>query len=646
MSTDVVRLAGFLKADTAAGFYAGAIELSIKDVLDLSAIGLLNAPMPGKTSGFSLLFIVNTEFPVPIHIAFNFFFAGVGGILGLHRSADLDRLRSGIRTGTLESVLFPRDIVRNMDRIVADLQSVFPAEEGQFIIGPVARFTWNVPPLLVGDIGLIVELGETVRVAILGVIRAALPTEDEALVQLKVAFLGSIDFGRGLLAFDASIYDSFIGLGPFKISLEGDIAVRLSWGERPEFAITVGGFHPRYTPPAHLMLNDVRRVKISLLRDNPRVTLTCYFAITTNTVQFGAQLDFYFAISAFNVVGLLGFDVLFQFSPFRIIASMRAMVAVRMGTSELFCIELALEVEGPTPWIARGTARFSILFFTIKVRVEVTVGERREVTLPDVEVLPKLIKAFERAAAWKATLAAGATRLVQLALPDVPADVVLLDAAGTLTVEQTQVPLDTELSRFGNAAPSDITSARVHAISFGSAAITASSVPPLGVTTAPFAPATFRAMTDTEKLSAPAFEQRTSGASASGAQELATDLIVGRVIEYERLIQDKARAPGTAAQRSMAVPQQASFQAMADRGSVGRAARARSRTAAKERGRVARLAVREERFSVVDARDLAVVGAGSDNLARSDAEARLSTLVAGGRARATLEIVPAHQAVR
>ena len=61
---------------------------------------------------------------------------------------------------------------------------------------------------------------------------------------MKVAFLGLLDIEKGLLSFDASIYDSFLGYGDWKFSLEGDIAMRLSFGARKDFVNSVGGFHP------------------------------------------------------------------------------------------------------------------------------------------------------------------------------------------------------------------------------------------------------------------------------------------------------------------------------------------------------------------------------------------------------------------
>jgi uncharacterized protein DUF6603 len=43
-------------------------------------------------------------------------------------------------------------------------------------------------------------------------------------------------------------------------------------------------------------------------------------ALTSNTVQFGARLDFSHSDAVFTLAGFLGFNALFQFAPFQFIA--------------------------------------------------------------------------------------------------------------------------------------------------------------------------------------------------------------------------------------------------------------------------------------------------------------------------------------
>ena len=70
-----------------------------------------------------------------------------------------------------------------------------------------------------------------------GVLRVAMPAEDVPLLNLRVNFLGVVDFDKRELSFDASLYDSRL----MTFTLTGDMAVRLYWGENANFLLTAGG---------------------------------------------------------------------------------------------------------------------------------------------------------------------------------------------------------------------------------------------------------------------------------------------------------------------------------------------------------------------------------------------------------------------
>ena len=88
--------------------------------------------------------MISAEF-TPIQLGFGFTLNGVGGLLGLNRTANVDRLVSGLRDQTLANLLFPTDIVANADRILSDLRQVFPAARGRFVFGPMAKIGWGTP---------------------------------------------------------------------------------------------------------------------------------------------------------------------------------------------------------------------------------------------------------------------------------------------------------------------------------------------------------------------------------------------------------------------------------------------------------------------------------------------------------------------
>ncbi|HEX5168663.1 MAG TPA: DUF6603 domain-containing protein, partial [Cyclobacteriaceae bacterium] len=116
--------------------YFGALELEFKDLFSLKAFGIINTRLPDGTKGFSLLIIVTAEFN-PIQLGLGFTLNGVGGLLGVHRTAKVEALKEGIKTNTLKSILFPENVVANIDRIVSDIKQVFPPLQDHFLICPM-----------------------------------------------------------------------------------------------------------------------------------------------------------------------------------------------------------------------------------------------------------------------------------------------------------------------------------------------------------------------------------------------------------------------------------------------------------------------------------------------------------------------------
>src|SRR5205814_1647943 len=117
--------------------------------------------------------------------------------------------------------------------------------QGQYVFGPMAMLGWGTPTLITIELALILELPSPVRLIILARLHAALPNADFAIVSINLDAVGVVDFDRSELSVDATLYDSRVG--PFAIT--GDMAARLNWGDQPDFAMSLGGFHPSFTPP-------------------------------------------------------------------------------------------------------------------------------------------------------------------------------------------------------------------------------------------------------------------------------------------------------------------------------------------------------------------------------------------------------------
>lgn len=491
----VIKGGGFLELDFDRGEYFGALELTFQNVIALKAIGIINTKMPDGSKGFALLILITAEF-TPIQLGFGFVLIGVGGLLALNRTLDREALRTGIRTGAVNSILFPQDIVANINQIISDLKTVFPIAQEHLIIGPMGKLGWGTPPLITLSIGIILDIPQPAFV-IVGVVRCVLPSEETAILQLQVNFAGGIDFDQGLIWFDASLFDSHL----LVYTLTGDMALRIGWGDSAIFVLSIGGFHPAFNeiPPD---LRNMRRLGISLLSgDNPRLTVQTYFAITSNSVQSGARLELYAEACGFNIYGFLGYDLLIQFNPFHFIADIAAGLALRSGSDVLFGISVHGQLSGPNPWRARGEASFEILFFEISIDFDVTWGEDPPAQIEQtVDVQELVLTALRDDRNWIAAFPANTHHTVTLKKIEQEPDKIILHPFGVLAVSQKVAPLGIEINKFGNRRPSGATQFELTFAGGGTSEVREE-----------FAMANFLKMSDSDKLSRKSFEKLRSG---------------------------------------------------------------------------------------------------------------------------------------
>lgn len=494
----VVKGGGYLFFDSDKHEYAGVLELSLQDVIQIKAIGLLTTRLPDGTPGFSLLIILTAEFP-PIQLSFGFTLNGVGGLAGINRTMQVDALRAGLRNHALNSILFPQDPIHNAPQIISDLKAIFPPAAGRYVFGPMLELGWGTPALIKAELGVILEIPAPVRLAILGQIKAALPDEEVPLVQLHIDVLGVVDFAAKQLSIDGTIYDSSI----LVYSLSGDMALRLDWGNVPSFAVSVGGLHPRFQPPPGFP--ELRRLTLSLgAGDNPRLACESYMAVTSNSVQFGSRVELYASAAGFTVHGYLGFDVLIIISPFSFEAGMQAGVELLRGGTTLMSIHLDFTLSGPTPWRARGSASFKILFCSISVDFDVSWGDDHQATLPPADARTPLLAALGDSRNWSAALPAGAEQAVSLG-PAHDDGTILVHPLGQLEVRQRVAPLDVTISRFGSAPPDHWDNFAVSDVRLNGRVVAHNTVQDR------FAAGQFFQLSDEDKLSKPAFEPMDAG---------------------------------------------------------------------------------------------------------------------------------------
>ncbi len=520
----VISGGGYLSIDTDRGEYAGALQLMFSGVIALSAIGIIDTRLPDGSSGFSLLIIITAEFGTGIQLGFGFVLLAVGGLLGLNRTMRLDKLAEGVRTDAVESVMFPKDVVANAPKIISDLRNFFPPQQGIFLIGPMAKLGWGTPALITAALGVIIEIPGDI--AIVGVLKVALPTDEVSLLKLQVNFIGAIEFDKKRIWFFASLYDSHVVF----LTIEGEMGLLVAFGDDANFVVSVGGFHPAFNPPP-LPFPSPKRVAVNLINtDWAKVRVEGYFAVTSNTVQFGAAVEVFFGFSVISISGHLAFDALFQFSPFHFVLSISASFSLNVFGAGLFSVSISGELSGPAPWRVHGTGSIHILFIEVSADFDVSWGDANNPSLPPIEVMPIFKRELEKQESWQALLPVSSNLLVTLRkLPE--DDALVLHPVGTLRIAQRALPLEITLDKVGNQKPSD---AKILHL-----AVAGGGLAKKNDVFEKFAPAQFQDFSDGDKLSRPPYTPEPAGIElGSAGADLASSRMVKRNVRYEQIIVD------------------------------------------------------------------------------------------------------------
>lgn len=628
----VVQGGGFLSFDRDKAQYAGAVYLEITGGLTITALGLLTTRLPDGTKGFSLVVVLTAEGFQPIPLGFGFLLTGIGGLVGIHRTVNEGALQAGGRNHSLNAVLTPDDPVRHAPQYLSALNTIFPPARDHYLFGPVVQVTWGAPTLVTINLALVFEFGARTRFFLLGTLSAVLPKPDLDLVRLQMNVAGGIDFDQQRAFLDAALYDSRL-LNKFVIT--GEMRMRMSWSDRPFFALAVGGLHPAFTPPPGL--DQMQRTAIVFAdADDLKIRCEAYFALTSNTVQFGARVDLFARASKFSVIGQAGFDVLVQFNPFSFIASLYASLQLKCGSRNLFKVKFEGELSGPRPLHARGKATFEILWWDYSVSFNRTLISGERPPLPPVtDVAALLRQALTSPAGWSTTAPGAGERLVSLRDRSGTPTAIPIHPLSRLTLTQKVVPLNVQITRFGNSpilgGPQEF---RIGQVTVGTSAATTEPVRDH------FAPAQFRDLSDDEKLSSPSFELLEAGVQI-GAEPPDCGSTVTAIVEYEEILIPEPMPPDPAVpgRRRLGL----------DAGVAGRFAhwsavglRSTSKQGATAyRGPAVALATPSRTYRVVSQRDLTMRGIMTDFSTRTEAIDALRALT--GDRREGLQIIAVRQ---
>lgn len=504
---------GYLAIDTEEGRYAGILDITLFG-FKVTAVGLIATRLPSGEEGWSLFLSISVVFPGGIPLVFGFSWTGVGGLIGINRGIDIEAMGEGVRSGSLDAVLFPDDAIANAPMILSALDSFFPSQKGQYAFGPIFQISWGVNDLLTIQLGLAIQLPTPLTISLLGslMLKIGLPEEGAPppppgeepvlrdVIRIRVDVIGTLWPTEGRLWIDAAITEGFI----VGMNLSGDMSVRMEFGGRPNMIASMGGFHPQFTPPEGFPA--LRRLSFAIFDEpNLRIGVESYLAVSSNAFHFGVAAFFFAKAVGCKAEGRFEFDTIIVFRPFGMTASLGFQVSVSAGSQDILQIRLRGTLKGPKPWFVTGYAEFKILGVKKKFRVEMTLGRAVESGPREAVALFDAVKAaLEAADAWSSeAVDAALMEAVSFAAPE---DAELYHPAARIVARQGIAPLGLRLERFGeDAIAEDEDYLSIGTRQLGGA--TAVSEPALEW----FAPARFFDMTEEEKLTAPSFDELEAG---------------------------------------------------------------------------------------------------------------------------------------
>ena len=512
-----VQGGGSIGLDPATGRYSGTFAVRFGEV-EVRAIALLDTRLPGGERGFSLLVVLFARFSPGFELGFGITLTGVGGLVGINRRLDVDELKQRFAAGTAGRILNPEDPVRDAPALTTELSAILPPAAGVFVVGPTVRLTWA--RLVQLDLGVFIELPGPTRVVLLGVAQAVIsnPAGAGPLLQLRCDLVGVLDLVRATLSVDAVLVDSRL-LEVF--ALTGGAALRASWGAEPYALFSVGGVHPDFNPAPIVLPPTLTPLAMSHRTANGRLSLRFegYFAITPNTLQFGAAVEVDARIGPFTANGFIGFNTLVRFEPFHFEVAFKAGMQIKFKGRTLVGVKVSGVLSGPGPVVFSGEICIEILFFDVCAGATFELGNTATPPVTQVDT-PLAVLAAELREPANLHEAGGDPWVAVKPLPAAGGGPPVLPPFG-LVWRQGRAPLGLLLERIEGAPVANPET------------VTADS--PSGVTDELdfFAPGGFAALSDAEALTRRSFERLPAGIRAAAGADASSTALVHEVTVRE-----------------------------------------------------------------------------------------------------------------
>jgi hypothetical protein len=318
-----------------------------------------------------------------------FFVMGLAVGFGINRALKLPAINEVHNFPLVKAATDPDYLAKNLDlRSISEKlgEYIYPSQ-GNYWIAAGVKFT------SFGQIDsfamLSVSFGTQFEIALLGLSRIRLPKllpgqpeDSPAIAFAELAFKVAFTPASGLLSFEARLTEnSYVLRKDFR--LRGGFAF-YSWfaGEHEgDFVVSIGGYHPRFKPPAHYPRPDLVEFACKI-GDAVSISGSCYFALCPSAIMAGGGLSVVYQLGGIKAWFIAKADFLIQWKPlyYDIAISVTIGVSLRLNLGIIrisISVELSASVQLHGPPLG-GLARVSVC----GISIEVSFGEGKHIAPP------------------------------------------------------------------------------------------------------------------------------------------------------------------------------------------------------------------------------------------------------------------------
>ena len=328
------------------------VEAAGKTFAAMGAYTQIKLPGGGKEPSMFVFVVL----PITIGGPPYFFILGISGGFGYNRDLIVPPVGEIPEFPLIAAASGSGYLTEQPLKVVDDIASNIPPARGSYWLAVGLRFQSFA---LVDSVAMAyILLNHGLEIGLLGVSRMELPP-GAPLAVIEMALKVRFSTADGLFSVEAQLTDNSWLLSR-DCRLTGGFAFYLWFGgpNQGDFVITLGGYHPRFSKPAHFP-------EVPRLGFNWRVSSAIvikgetYFALTTSAVMAGGLLEASYSSGALKAWFKVWADFLIEWKPFR------------------YDIEIGISIG------ASATIKVNLLFGTIKKTFKVELGARLRIWGPE-----------------------------------------------------------------------------------------------------------------------------------------------------------------------------------------------------------------------------------------------------------------------